>query len=272
MVENFQNGPQPPARAISQVANNPHFTVLDEGPGFLVVDKPAPLLVHPTRPGGAPTLWDGLRSLLAFELANGGQISLVNRLDRETSGVTLVATTRKRAREFGLAMQRRQIEKRYLALSWGWPAAEEFEIAAPILRRGDVSDYPIHVKQTVHPDGVACRTGFRVRSRHTGVGGVRFSLIEAQPFTGRMHQIRVHLHHAGFPVVGDKLYGPNDACYLEFIETGWTEALERRLILPRQALHSWKLTATVDGKSLTWEAPVPPEFMRVAETGACLGG
>ena len=65
--------------------------MVDEGEDWLVVDKPALLLVHPTKPNGAVTLWDGLRDLLSFEIANGGQVSIVNRLDRETSGLVLVA-------------------------------------------------------------------------------------------------------------------------------------------------------------------------------------
>ena len=85
------------------------------------MDKPPFLLVYPTKPGGAPTLWKQLRELLAFEIANGGQVSIVNRLDRETSGLVLVAKTSVAARKFGLLMQRRRLRKEYLAIVWGWP-------------------------------------------------------------------------------------------------------------------------------------------------------
>ena len=67
------------------IANNPHFTILDETEDYIVVDKPAPLQIHPKKPGGPVTLYDGLRELLAYEIANGGQVSIINRLDRETS-------------------------------------------------------------------------------------------------------------------------------------------------------------------------------------------
>jgi 23S rRNA pseudouridine1911/1915/1917 synthase len=90
--------------------------------------------------------------------------------------------------------------------------------------------------------------------------GEKFALIEAKPETGRMHQIRVHLHHLGLPIIGDKLYGRDDRCYLEFIETGWTEALAARLILPRQALHSSRLELNLEGFPSGWDAPLPPEF------------
>jgi 23S rRNA pseudouridine1911/1915/1917 synthase len=82
----------------------------------------------------------------------------------------------------------------------------------------------------------------------------KFALIRAIPRTGRTHQIRVHLASLGHPVVGDKIYGPNEQLYLEFIETGWTPNLERQLLLPRHALHSSKL-AIENGQEWTSSAP-----------------
>src|SRR4029077_16133284 len=87
-----------------------HFEIVDETDDYVVVDKPPFLLVHPTKPSAAPTLWKQLRELLAFEIAGGGQVSIVNRLDRETSGLILVAKTAASARRFGLAMQRHQLK------------------------------------------------------------------------------------------------------------------------------------------------------------------
>ena len=87
------------------------FSIVAETADFMVVEKPPFLLVHPTKPGGPPTLWKQLRELLAFEIANGGQVSIVNRLDRETSGLVLVAKTSAAARRFGLLMQRRRLKK-----------------------------------------------------------------------------------------------------------------------------------------------------------------
>ena len=73
------------------IANNTNFVVLDETQDYIVVDKPSPLLVHPSVPGNPPTLLDGIKSLLAYEIANGASLSIINRLDRETSGVVLIA-------------------------------------------------------------------------------------------------------------------------------------------------------------------------------------
>jgi 23S rRNA pseudouridine1911/1915/1917 synthase len=235
-----------------------NFTVLDETPEILVLDKPAGLLVHPTKPGGPPTLWDGLRELLAFEIVNGGQVSLINRLDRETSGVVLVCKTSAAARRFAMAMQEGRIRKQYLAVVHGWPGRDEFEVDAPLLRQGDVAESRVYLKRAVHPGGAAALTRFRVEQR-VERNGVKLALVRAWPVTGRTHQIRVHLAHAGHWVIGDKLYGPDEGHYLDFIENGFTPEMERALLLPRQALHSTMLEVSLDGEDHRWEAPMPAD-------------
>lgn len=241
------------------IRNDATFTVIDESEDYIVVNKPAPLQIHPGDPNGPPTLWHRLCDLLSYEIANGGQVSIINRLDRETSGVVLVAKTQVVARLFGMAMQERRIHKTYTALVHGWPEWSAHALDAPILRAGEVQSSDIWVKQIVHEHGVPCRTIFRVLQRFER-DGMKFALIEAKPETGRMHQIRVHLSHLGLPIVGDKLYGRDDRCYLEFIDTGWTPVLEQKLILPRQALHSSRLELNLEGYPSFWEAPLPVEF------------
>ena len=104
-----------------ETKNQVEFQILDETEDFLIVDKPAGLLVHPTKPGGPKTLWHGVCELLRYELATGGQISLVNRLDRETSGIVLVAKNARAARLAGSAIQSGEVRKEYIALVFGWP-------------------------------------------------------------------------------------------------------------------------------------------------------
>jgi 23S rRNA pseudouridine1911/1915/1917 synthase len=244
-----------------------HFDIIDETDEYLVVDKPPFLLVHPTKPDGAPTLWKQLRELLAFEIANGGQVSIVNRLDRETSGVVLVAKTSAAARKFGLLMEKRQLRKEYLAIVCGWPEWATKVVDVPLDRQGKHQKSQIWLKRTIHTAGAAAQTEFRVERRFDRLGApggralptAKFSLVRAIPRTGRTHQIRVHLASTGHPIVGDKIYGPDEQLYLRFIETGWTRELQQRLLLPRHALHSAKLT--IDGE-MEWGSPLPADLAR----------
>jgi 23S rRNA pseudouridine1911/1915/1917 synthase len=235
------------------------FEIVDETDDYVVVNKPPFLLIHPTKPNGTPTLWKQLRELLAFEIASGGQVSIVNRLDRETSGLVLVAKTAAAAREFGLLMQRHLLRKEYLAIVSGWPEWQHKLVDAPLARQGTHQRSVIWLKQTIHVAGAAAQTEFFVerRFRKSTSSGDRFSVIRAVPHTGRTHQIRVHLASVGHPVVGDKIYGPDEQCYLRFIETGWTHELEHKLLLPRHALHSAKLA--IHGRC-EWTSTFPPDL------------
>ena len=267
------------------------FRIVDETDDYIVVDKPSFLLTHPSKPDQRTTLWKELRELLAFEIANGGQVSIVNRLDRETSGLVLVAKTAAAARRFGLLMRERRLHKEYLAIVWGCPDWETKIVDAPMDRQGKHQPSAIWLKQMIHPDGAPALTEFRVELRFTrstsppspaasrsgrdrdwaerredegdGCQRDQFSLIRAIPRTGRTHQIRVHLASLGIPVVGDKIYGPDQQLYLEFIETGWTTKLERQLLLPRHALHSAKLAIE---KGQQWNSQLPQDLIRFVDT------
>jgi len=197
-----------------------------------------------------------LRDLLAFEIASGGQVSIVNRLDRETSGLVLVAKTATAARDFGLLMQRHQLRKEYLAIIWGWPDWEHKIVGAPLARQGKHQHSAIWLKQMIHAAGAPAQTEFFVerRFRRSTPSGDRFSLVRAIPRTGRTHQIRVHLSSLGHPIVGDKIYGPDEHLYLEFIQHGWTQGLEQKLLLPRQALHAAILA--IEG-ARKWSSELP---------------
>ena len=224
-----------------------------------MVDKPPFLLIHPTKPNQARNLWKELRELLAFEIASGGQVSIVNRLDRETSGLVLVAKTAAAARRFGLLMQKQRLRKEYFAIVWDWPEWDKKIVDAPLDRQTKHQQSAIWLKQMIHPAGAPAQTEFSVErrfERSTSSGG-RFSVIRAIPRTGRTHQIRVHLSTIDHPIVGDKIYGPDEQLYLQFIETGWTCELEQRLLLPRHALHSAKLA--IEGEC-EWNSPLPVDL------------
>ncbi len=230
-----------------------NFRVIAESADWIVVDKPAPLIVHPANLKPEPTLLGGLEQLLAYEIQNGACLGIVTRLDRETSGVVLVSKHTAAARELGGIFERREAKKEYLAIVTGWPELDEWECAEPIIRVGELGASAIWVRQVVSPQGRDCQTRFQVERRFLRGEG-KFSQIRCFPETGRMHQIRVHLASGGFPIVGDKLYSGDGSEYLEWMATGWTEELEKRLILPRHALHAARLEIPWGGGLIGWEA------------------
>jgi 23S rRNA pseudouridine1911/1915/1917 synthase len=203
------------------------FEVLFHDGDLAAIAKPAGLPVHATARFHKNTLTTLLRE--RFGLA-GPVPQIAHRLDRETSGLMLLGLTSEMGTALKALFRSREVHKRYLAIVHGRPEAAEGVIDLPL--GPDVAS-GIRVKMAVVPGGAVARTRYRVLATRNG-----FSMVEACPETGRQHQIRAHLSALGTAVVGDKLYGPDPRCFLEFIETGWTESLARRLLLPRHALHA----------------------------------
>lgn len=249
------------------------FQVIAESPDWIVVNKPAPLIVHPANRKPEPTLLGGIELLLSYEMENGACPAIVTRLDRDTSGIVLVAKHTAAARELGMIFERREARKEYLAVVHGWPEADVWDCPVPILRAGDIGPSAIWVRQITHEAGKPCLTGFRVEHRFERAEE-KFSLIRCFPETGRMHQIRVHLAHSGHPIVGDKLYSGDGEEYMEWMRTGWTEELKARLFLPRHALHAAVLEVPWAGGRVEWRAELPQDltdFMEGREAVATPG-
>lgn len=231
--------------------------VVARTPEWVAIHKPPHLLIHPTKPDGTPTLYD-------WVLANfpGGNPSIVNRLDRETSGLVLVALDSKTAGRLGRMTMARQIQKEYLAIVLGQPppAGTINQAIARAMRHG-LSD--IFVKQWVHPEGKPAITHYlTLETRHHPRLGL-ISLLRVRLESGRLHQIRVHLSWLGYPVLGDKLYGHDDRCYLEFIEHGWTEKLAQCLGPNHHALHAYHMSWTWRGHRTELWCPWPPSLRKI---------
>ena len=203
------------------------LAVVYEDEHLAVIDKPAGLVVHP-----APGHWDDtlVNALVArgTTLAGGaeGRPGVVHRLDRDTSGLMVVAKTDLAHRRLGTAIAARRVRRTYAALAWGHLDSSPTVIDAPLAR------HPIDRKRmAVTPDGRAARTDAWVVGRFGSVDLLRLEL-----HTGRTHQIRVHLEHIGHPVVGDPTYAGGGSRRVSGAARKEEEALERAT--PRQALHA----------------------------------
>jgi 23S rRNA pseudouridine1911/1915/1917 synthase len=191
-----------------------------------VIDKPAGLVVHP-----APGHWDDtlVNALVArgTTLAGGaeGRPGIVHRLDRDTSGLMVVAKTDLAHRRLGAMLAARQITRRYAALSWGHLDGDRVIEAAIARHGGD------RKRMALHPEGRASRTDAFVVARLGPVDLLRLHL-----HSGRTHQIRVHLESIGHPVVGDPVYGGGGAKRIGGEQRLWARRLEA--LAPRQALHA----------------------------------
>lgn len=240
--------------------------IIFEDEHLALIDKPAGLVVHP-----APGHWDDtlVNALVArgTTLAGGaeGRPGIVHRLDRDTSGLMVVAKTDLAHRRLGAAIAARRVRRTYAALSWGHLDESPTVIEAPLAR------HPRDRKRmTVTPLGRRARTDAFVVARFGAVDLVRLEL-----HTGRTHQIRVHLEHIGHPVVGDPVYGGGGARRISGALRGAAQELER--VTPRQALHAAGLAFRhpVTGEPLAFRSEWPDDLRpalaaAAGEAGAAL--
>ena len=227
--------------------------IVQEDDNLLIINKPGWLVCHPSKNGPMSSLVG-----VVGEYTGAKKLHLVARLDRETSGLIIFAKRPSVARKFQMAIQNRIVKKTYLALMDG-------ELDAPVQvdrsiarRRGG----PVMVKSEVSDDRTAQSA---VTDFHPIISRNGLTLCRVEPQTGRKHQIRVHAEHLGHRIVGDKIYGPDETLYIEFIEKGWTERLAASLPMQRQALHCYEYDFQFPEGSIRFTAPLATDIMAYCE-------
>jgi 23S rRNA pseudouridine1911/1915/1917 synthase len=245
------------------------LAILHEDEAIVVVDKPAGMIVHP-----AKGHWEGtLASALAYHFGRlserGGPTrpGIVHRLDRDTSGVIVVAKNDQVHDTLAAQFKARQVVKEYLAIVAGVPDRDRDVIDEPI------GDHPTHrEKKAIRREDPTARpavTQYEVLERFAG-----YALLRALPKTGRTHQIRIHLAHAGFAVLCDRLYGGrSQLAELELIPRDKVAeasvvAHSPEPLLKRQALHAHRLTLShpASGEQQTFEAALPVDMLQTLES------
>ena len=231
-----------------------HFGVLYEDEAIVAVDKPAGLPVHPSATYHKNTLTALLRARFGDDPPR-----IAHRLDRETSGLLLCGRTRQAERALKIDFENRRVTKRYLAIVRGTMPNDEGRIEL----RLDRAKEGLHVLMEVTPEGEGypCATRYRVVARRDDA-----TLVSLSPESGRQHQLRVHMSALGFPIVGDKLYGPEGfQPFLDYIDTGMTNELRERLGHERQALHAYELEVAhpTTGRTTTLRAPFAEDLVEL---------
>jgi len=227
--------------------------VFDDGE-LLVIDKPAGLPIHPTA-----RYFEHTFTALARARFPERKVDPAHRLDRETSGLVACGSAPEFTKVLKRSFAEGRVEKAYLALCAGWPADDAFEVNAPLAL---TLQSEVRVRMHVHPQGAASATGFAVLGRRLSADGARVALLGCHPRSGRQHQIRAHLHHAGLPLIGDKIYGADELIFDRFTRSELTDADRAVLRLDRQALHAWKLALPHprSGERVSFEAPLAPDL------------
>jgi 23S rRNA pseudouridine1911/1915/1917 synthase len=243
--------------AVRQISRDELISwMLYEDDRLFVVNKPGDVVCHPSKEGPWSSLVGAVREHLGLPA-----VHLIFRLDRETSGVVLFAKDPEMGRWLQIAAQDRRYGKAYEAILVGELSAEVV-VDQPL---GPDHFSPVAVKSRVVSKG----QGQEALTRFTPIArGRGFTLCRVTTESGRKHQIRAHAEWLGYPLVGDKIYGPDPRLFLEFVEHGWTSALAEKLLLPRQALHCAEIDLRPAHQPHTFRAPMPSDMAEFCRSRA----
>lgn len=231
---------------------DPRLNIVHEDDRLLVLNKPADLVCHPTKTDA----WSSLISRVRMHLGDDATMHMLNRLDRETTGLVIVAKNDDLARAIRKIWERREVVKEYQAIVHGWPVKESDLIDGPL---GKDEESPVAIKDRVRSDGSPSQTGYAVVRRFKR-GNAQYALLNVTPRSGRKHQIRIHLSHIGHPIVGDKLYGHDEDCYLALVERRLTDEQREKLILRNHALHAGGLKFKLANEMFEFHAELDEHF------------
>ena len=227
-------------------------SIIFEDDDIVVVNKPGWFVCHPSKRGPWSSLVGATRELWGLDT-----IFLVGRLDRETSGVVLMAKNQAAGRIWQKALEQKQVKRTYLAIVEG-ELSEEVQVAGFV---GNDPDSKVFVKQRVT---VKSRTSKKADTRFFPLYcGQGYTFVSVVTKTGRKHQIRLHAQSIGFPLVGEKLYGHDESYYLNFCESGWNPSWMDELGMDRQALHARRF-GYLDEDEI-FEAEIPSDLMSFLE-------
>ena len=238
------------------------FEVIAEDADFLFINKEAGLVCHPTK----GDIYSSLISRARIYLA-GKTPHLINRLDRETSGIVVIGKESHATLHLRKLWEAGAVEKEYLSIVHGHIQSEKIIINAPL---GPDTESLVAIKDKVVADGAQAETHVTVLNRFER-SGKKFSLVRVLLRTGRKHQIRIHLSHIGHPVVGDKLYGGDEGFNLSLVRDDLNEEQMGRLIFKNQALHAGRLSFDWLGVRRTISCRPEPwfeEFVSVQKSGS----
>jgi 23S rRNA pseudouridine1911/1915/1917 synthase len=232
--------------------------VIYEDPYLLAVNKPAGIPVHPTARYHKSTV-----VMLLAAAREGEHLRLSHRIDRETSGALLLARDAEADRRVKVQFEERDsVTKHYLAITWGWPDEDRFRSDRP-LELDPTSRYKVKMRIAEEGTGLRAGTAFEVSGRRKDpVTGRRYALIRCGLETGRQHQIRLHLAELGLPLVGDKLYGPDEDLFARGADGQLTEEDRALLELDRHALHAAELELDhpFEARRVKIVAPLPDDL------------